>query len=161
MRRQNAPLLTWTACKFDPWKQNGVCWSWTLASRYIEVFHGIKHYDYESTATTKRHSYSVRFFRLLCLQTGRIRRNFNCSKRIEESYAQKINLIGYLHQLLCILNERAMMSLPGNSRRIREKYGLVWGVGYSAYCNDNKEQLLRVIVARSRCKLTGVNSRLS
>ena len=25
--------------------------------------------------------------------------------RIEESYTQEINLIGYLHQLLCILNE--------------------------------------------------------
>ena len=80
------------------------------ASKYIKVFHGIKHYDYGSTATTKRHSYSVRFFRLLCSQTGRIRRNFNCSnyEKFEESYwsyAQEINLIGYLHQLLGILNE--------------------------------------------------------
>ena len=80
------------------------------ASKYIKVIHGIKHYDYGSTATTKRHSYSVRFFRLLCSQTGRIRRNFNCSNsiltaRIEESYTQEINLRRYLHQLLGILNE--------------------------------------------------------
>ena len=37
-------------------KKNGVS---NLASRYIKVFHGIKHYDYESTATMTRHSYSV------------------------------------------------------------------------------------------------------
>ena len=76
------------------------------ASKYIKVFHGIKHYDYGSTATTKRHSCSVRFFRLLCSKTGRIRRNFNCcNARIEETYAQEINLSGYLHQLLGIFNE--------------------------------------------------------
>ena len=48
--------------------------------RHIKVFHGIKHYDYESTATTKHHSESVQLFRLLCSQTRRMRRNFNCSK---------------------------------------------------------------------------------
>ena len=33
------------------------------------------------------------FFRLLCSQTGRIRRNFNCSncEKFEESYTQEIN----------------------------------------------------------------------
>ena len=71
-------------------------------SKYLKVFHGIKHYDYGSTATTKRHSYSVQFFRLLCSQTGRIRRNFNCSnyEKFEESYAQEINLIGCLDKWL-------------------------------------------------------------
>ena len=61
-------------------------------------------HDYESTATTKRHSYSARFFRLLCSQTGRIRKNFKCSNYENRRiiYAQEINLIGYLHQLLGI-----------------------------------------------------------
>ena len=59
-------LRTQTARKFDPWKQYGVCWSCNLASRYIKVFYGIKNCDYESTATTKRHDYSVRFYWLLC-----------------------------------------------------------------------------------------------
>ena len=70
-----------------------------VASRYIEVFQGIKHYYNESTATTKCHGYSVWFFRLLCSQTGGIWRNFNCSnyEKFEESYAQEINFIGYLH----------------------------------------------------------------
>ena len=63
-------LGTQSARKLDRWKQNSLFWSSNLASRYIKVFHGIKPYDYESTATTKRHSYSVRFFR------RRIRRNF-------------------------------------------------------------------------------------
>ena len=60
----------------------------------------IEHYDYESTAATKRHGFSVRFFRLLCSQTGRIRRNFNCSnyEKFEESYAQ---LLGILNGLRC------------------------------------------------------------
>ena len=82
-----------------------------LPNTYFRFFMDrVKHYDYRSTATTKRHSYSVRFFRHLCSQTGRIWRNFNCSnyEKFEESYwsyAQEINWIGYLHQLLGILNE--------------------------------------------------------
>ena len=58
----------------------------------------IEHYDYEGTATTKRHGFSVRFFRPFCSQTGRIRRNFNCSnyEKFEESYAQ---LLGILNKL--------------------------------------------------------------
>ena len=63
-------------------------------------FMGIEQYDYESTAATKRHGFSVLFFRLLCSQTGRIWRNFNCSKyeKCEESYAQ---LLGILNELRC------------------------------------------------------------
>ena len=108
-------LRTQTARKFDPWKQNG---GNLPASKYKKVFHGVKHYDYESTATTKRYSYSVRFFRLLCSQTGRIRRNFNCSnyEKFEESYAQEINLIDYLHQLLGILNELLCHGKVGRPR---------------------------------------------
>ena len=91
------------------------------ASKYTKVFHGVKHYDYGSTATTKCHSYSVRFFRLLCSQTGRIRRNFNCCnyEKFEESYwscPQEINLIGYLHQLLGILNELLCHGKVGRPR---------------------------------------------
>ena len=138
MRKRKWPHKT--GSEFDPWKQNGVCCSCNLPSRYLKVFHGIKHNDYESITTTKRHSYSVRFFRPLCSQTRRIRKNEKkWSTRIEESYAQETTLIGYLHQLLCILNEWATMSLPGNCRTIQEGYTeLVWGVGYSAYCNDNR-----------------------
>ena len=99
-------LFTQTARKFDPWKQNGVCWSCNLASRYRKVFHGIKHNDYENTAATKHSSYSVWFFRLICLQTGIIWQSFSVlTTRIEESYTQEINLIGYLQQLLHILNK--------------------------------------------------------
>ena len=69
--------------------ESGVA-SCNLASRHIKVFHGpelIEHYDYESTAATKRHGLLVRFVRLHCSQTGRIRRNFNCPnyKKFEES----------------------------------------------------------------------------
>ena len=96
---------------------------WSVKTKCFQihkVFHGVKHYDYGSTATTKRHSYSVRFFRLLCSQTGRIRRNFNCSnyEKFEESYALEINLIGYLHQLLGILNELRCHGKVGRPRFI-------------------------------------------
>ena len=95
----------------------------------IKVVHGIKHYDYESTATTKRHGYSVRFFRLLCSQTGRIRRNLNCSnyEKFEESYAQEINLIiGYLHQLLGILNELRFHGEVGRPRFLVKFPTVLW-----------------------------------
>ena len=75
------------------------------ASKYIKVFHGIKHYDYRSTATTKCHSYSVQFFRLLCSPEQYEGTLIVPTARIEESYTQEINLSGYLHQLLGILNE--------------------------------------------------------
>ena len=86
-------LRTQTARKFDAWKQNGVCCNCNLASRHTKVFHGNWAHDYESTAATKRHGFLVRFFRPLCSQTGRIRRNFNCSncEKFEESYTQEIN----------------------------------------------------------------------
>ena len=111
------------------------------ASKYIKVFHGIKHYDYGSTATTKRHSYSVRFFRLLCSQTGRIRRNFNCSnyEKFEESYwsyAQEINLIGYLHQLLGILNELRCHGKVGRPRFL-VKFPTVIGQVLTVPCYHN------------------------
>ena len=89
-------------------KQNGVGWSCNLASRYKNVFHGIKYGDCKSTATTKRYSCSVRFFRVLCSQTGRIRRTLSIlTTRIEESYIQEITLFGlHLNRLLGILNEQ-------------------------------------------------------
>jgi len=60
-----------------PWIQNGVCWSDNLAPRYLyrKFFHGIKYNDYQSTATMKHQSNSVRFFRVLCSQNGRIQKN--------------------------------------------------------------------------------------
>ena len=63
-------------------------------------FMGIEQYDYESTAATKGHGFSVLFFGLLCSQTGRIRTNFNCSnyEKFEESYPQ---LLGILNKLRC------------------------------------------------------------
>ena len=63
-------------------------------------FMGIEPYDYENTAATKGHGFSVLFFRHLFSQTGRIRRNFNCSnyEKFEESYAQ---LLGILNELRC------------------------------------------------------------
>ena len=176
-------LHTQTARKSDPWKQNGG----NLPGYQIHKgFSWIKHYDYVSTATTKRHSYSVRFFRLLCLQTGRIRKNFKCSdyenRRI--IYTQEINLIGYLHQLLGILNELrchfqgiaeeserdmdwfeepatqpiVMISRNGEVGRprlalAREQLQTLQGAVVF--------QLSRDIVARSRCQVTGVSSRLS
>ena len=107
-------------------KMVAICW----ASKYIKLFHGIKLYDDGSTATTKHHSYSVRFFRLLCSQTGRIRRNFNCSnyEKFEESYALEINLIGYLHQLLGILNELRCHGKVGRPRFL-VKFPTVLGQG--------------------------------
>lgn len=80
------------------WKQNGICWSWNLASRYRKVFHGIKYNDYESTATMKRHSYSVWFFRVLCSQTGRIWKNSKNSKNYKNR--RIIRTRSYLHWLL-------------------------------------------------------------
>ena len=75
-------------------------------------------FTFTFTATTTRHSYSVRFFRLLCSQTGRIRRNFNCSN------CENQRIIRLLKPVTLHL-ERATMSPPGNCRRIREGYGLV------------------------------------
>ena len=74
------------------------------ASKYIKAFHGVKHYDYGSTATTKRHSYSVRFFFVRRPEEyeGTL---IVLTARIEESYTQEINLRGYLHQLIGIFNE--------------------------------------------------------
>ena len=105
--------------KFDTWKQNSVCGSCNLASRNRKFFHGIKHNEYKSTRTTKRHSYSVQFFTLLCSQTGRIRKNFKCSNLLENR--RIIRTGNYLNRLLTPVNwhlERATMSLQGNCRRI-------------------------------------------
>ena len=124
-----------------PCKQNGVGWSCNLASRYKNVFHGIKYGDCKSTATTKRYSCSVRFFRVLCSQTGRIRKNFKCSNYENRRIIHTRNyLIRFILKPLTWYLERVTMSLRGNCRRIREGYGLVWGDGYSAYCNANKER---------------------
>ena len=105
------------------------------ASKYIKVFHGIKHYDYGSTATTKRHSYSVRFFFVRRPEEyeGTL---IVLTARIEESYTQEINLeatyISYL---------ASWTSYNVTARELfREEYGLVWGVGSPGYYNDNKER---------------------
>ena len=138
-------------------------------------------HDYDSTAKTKRHSYSARFFRLLCLQTGRIRKNFKCSdyenRRI--IYTQEINLIGYLHQLLGILNELRchFQGIAEESERDMDwfeesatqpiKITRKGEVERPRLALTHKQlenlrgtvvlQLLRDIVARSRCKVTGIH----
>ena len=121
-------------------KQNGVCWSCNLASRHRNVFRGIRYNYLESTATTKRYGYSVRFFRVLCSQTGRIRKNFKCSNYENRRIIRTRNYLNRLLKPLTRYLERATISLRGNCRRIREGYWFFWGVDYSAYCNDNKER---------------------
>ena len=161
------------------------------ASKYITVFHGVEHYDYGSTATTKRRSYSVRFFRLLCSQTGRMRRNLNCSnyEKFEESYwsyAQEIYLIGHLHQLLGILNELRCHGKVGRPRLIPCKVSNCSQASANrglptspfliiitiAWAADSSKQSISLsdsfavpwkwhCTARSRCQVTGVGSLLS
>ena len=95
-----------------------------MASRYKNVFHGIKHGDCESTATTKRYSHSVRFSATELFVCRLEKHERALSVLTEESYEQEITLIGYstIHQLLQWNPERATMSLRGNSRRIGEVY---------------------------------------
>ena len=102
--------------------ENGVGWSCNLASRYKNVFHGIKYGD--CTATTKCYSHSVRFSATELFVCRLEKHERALSVLTEESYAQEITLIGYLtiHQLLQWNPERATMSLRGNCRRIGEVY---------------------------------------
>ena len=106
--------------------------------------------------------------------------------RIEESYAQEINLIGYLHQLFCILNElrcyfegiaeeserdldlfEESTTQPIVTITSRTRNG-EFGRPRLALAREQLEtphgtvffQLPRDIVARSRCQVTSVSSRL-
>ena len=141
--------------------------------RHIKVFHGITHYDYESTAATKHHSDSVQLFRLLCSQTGRIRRNFNCS-----NYENR-RIIRLLKPVALHL-ERATMSLYFQGIAEEFERGMDWfeesstqpivmitrngevGTPRLALAREQLEtlqgtvvfQLPRVIVARLRCQVT-------
>ena len=78
-----------------------------MAPRYRKVFHGIKYNDYQSTATTKRRSYPVRFFRVLCSQNRRIRKNFKCSNYENPRIIRARNLLNQqlTPVILGILNE--------------------------------------------------------
>ena len=107
------------------WIQNGVCWSCNLAPTYRKVFLGIKYNDYQSTATTKRLSYPVRFFRVLCSQNGRIWKNFKCSNYENPRIIRARNVLNQQLTPVTWHFERATGSLPGNCRRILEGYWFV------------------------------------
>ena len=104
--------------------------------------------------------------------------------RIEETYAQEINLRGYLHQLLGILNElpchfqgtaeeserdmdwfeesaaQAIVTITRNGEVGRPRLTLA-REQLETLQGTVVFQLSRDIVARSRCQVTGVSSRLS
>ena len=86
-----------------------------LATKYIKVFHGLSTMitwaQQQRNATATQFDSSDFFVRRPEEYEGPAPgRNFSCSnyEKFEESYwsyAQEVNLIGYLHQLLGILNE--------------------------------------------------------
>ena len=98
--------------------------------------------------------------------------------RIEESYTQEINFRGYLHQLIGIFNEGTAEESEKDMAWFEEsatqaivmttRNGEV-GRPRLALAREQLEtlqgtvvfQLSRDIVARSRCQVTGVSSRLS
>ena len=85
-----------------PWIQNGVSWSLNLVPTYKKVFHGIKCIDYQSTATTKRRGYLVRFFRVLCWRLARVWESsyFNFNSRgalIREPSRISLRRVGVMH----------------------------------------------------------------
>ena len=93
---------------------------------------------------------------VLCLQTGRIQKNFKCSNYENPRIIRTRNyLIRFILKPLTWYLERATMSLRGSCRRIREGYGLVLGISHSAYCNDNKERGSQKTTVSTRLRTVG------
>ena len=77
-----------------------------------------------SRAQQQRNATATQFdsFRVLCSQTGRIRKNFKCSNYDNRRIIRTRNYLNRLLKPLTRYLERATISLRGNCRRIREGY---------------------------------------
>ena len=110
-----------------PCKQNGVCWSCYFASKYRNVF--IELSTMIARAQQQRHATATQFDSselFVCRLEEHERTLCVLTTRIEESYAQEISFsIRFILKALTWYLEQAIMSLRGNCRRSRERYGLL------------------------------------